>query len=86
MAQAGACGRYTVVLQESSTQVAVGLAHLPVKVGVMCPMLVRIASFPAHLSAPLGSRTIIDLATGKAGSGVGVIPVPLPESANPADL
>jgi hypothetical protein len=86
MSQAGACGRYVVVVQESSTQVSVGLAHLPVKVGVMCPMLVRIADFPAHLSAPLGSRTIIDLATGKADSGVGVIPLPLPESGNPADL
>jgi hypothetical protein len=82
MAQAGACGRYVVVVQESASQVAVGLAHLPVKVGVMCPMLVRIADFPAHLSAPLGNRPVIDLASGRAAGPVGVIPIPLPGSAN----
>jgi len=76
MSQAGACGRYVVVVEESSSQVSVGLAHLPVKVGVMCPMLVRITDFPAHLSAPLGNRPVIDLATGKAAGTVGVIPVP----------
>ncbi|HEV3171049.1 MAG TPA: hypothetical protein VGZ32_11945 [Actinocrinis sp.] len=81
-AQAGACGRYVVVVQESASQVAVGLAHLPVKVGVMCPMLVRIADFPAHLSAPLGNRPVIDLASGRAAGGVGVIPLPLPGSVN----
>lgn len=78
MSQAGACGRYVVVVDESSSQVSVGLAHLPVKVGVMCPMLVRIADFPAHLSAPLGNRPVIDLATGKSAGTVGVIPVPPP--------
>lgn len=82
MAQAGACGRYVVVVQESASQVAVGLAHLPVKVGVMCPMLVRIADFPAHLSAPLGNRPVIDLASGRAAGTVGVIPLPLPGSVN----
>ncbi|HEU5331481.1 MAG TPA: hypothetical protein VFU73_01920 [Actinocrinis sp.] len=81
MSQAGACGRYVVVVEESSNQVSVGLAHLPVKVGVMCPMLVRIADFPAHLSAPLGNRPVIDLATGKAAGTVGVIPVPPPGGA-----
>jgi hypothetical protein len=69
------------VVQESSSQVAVGLAHLPVKVGIMCPMLVRIADFPAHLSAPLGNRPVTDLATGKSAGSVGVIPLPLPGSA-----
>ena len=81
MSQAGACGRYVVVVEESSNQVSVGLAHLPVKVGVMCPMLMRIADFPAHLSAPLGNRPVIDLATGKAAGTVGVIPVPPPGAA-----
>jgi hypothetical protein len=78
MSQAGACGRYVVVVEESSSQVSVGLAHLPVKVGVMCPMLVHIADFPAKLSAPLGNRPVIDLATGKSAGTVGVIPVPPP--------
>jgi hypothetical protein len=81
-AQAGACGLYVVVVQESASQVSVGLAHLPAKVGVMCPMLVRIADFPAHLSAPLGNRPVIDLASGRTAGTVGVIPVPLPGSVN----
>ena len=54
-------------------QLSAGIFHLP---GVMCPMLVRITDFPAHLSAPLGNRPVIDLATGKAAGTVGVIPVP----------
>lgn len=78
MAQAGACGRYVVVVEETSSQVSVGLVHQPVKVGVMCPMLVRIADFPAYLSAPLGNRPVIDLATGKSAGTVGVIPIPPP--------
>lgn len=82
MARGGACGRYVVVVQESASQVAVGMAQLPVKVGVMCPMLVRIADFPAHLSAPLGNRPVIDLASGRPAGSVGVIPLPLPGSVN----
>jgi hypothetical protein len=62
-AQGGACGNYTVVVQESSTQVHVGLAKLPVKTGVMCPMYVAERTFPAKLSSPVGNRAVIDLAT-----------------------
>jgi hypothetical protein len=69
MARGGACGQYTVVLQESSTQVRVGLAQLPVKTGVICPMYIAERSFPARLSSPLGTRTVIDLATGTAAGG-----------------
>jgi len=64
-ARGGACGLYTVVVQESSSQVRVGMAQMPVKTGVMCPMYIAERSYPAHLSAPLGSRVVIDLATGR---------------------
>ncbi len=62
-AQGGACGNFTVVVQESSTQVHVGLAKLPVKTGVMCPMYLAERTFPAKLSSALGNRAVIDLAT-----------------------
>jgi len=62
-AQGGACGNYTVVVDESSTQVHVGLAKLPVKTGVMCPMYIAERTFPAKLSSPVGNRTVVDLAT-----------------------
>jgi hypothetical protein len=80
-AQSGACGHYDVVVQETSTQVRVGLAHVPPKVGVMCPMLVRAATFPAVLSAPLGNRPVIDLATGKRIGAVGLVPLTPPSPA-----
>jgi hypothetical protein len=63
MAQGGACGIYTVVVQESAAVVHVGLAKMPVKTGVMCPMYVAEKAFPAKLSSPVGNRSVIDLAT-----------------------
>ena len=63
MAQGGACGIYTVVVQESAAVVHVGLAKMPVKTGVMCPMYVAEKTFQAKLSGPVGSRSVIDLAT-----------------------
>lgn len=80
-AQGGACGRYDVVLQESADSVQVGLAHLPVRVGVMCPMLVHVIDLPAVLAGPLGDRPVIDLATGESVGVPPVIPSPLPPSA-----
>jgi hypothetical protein len=62
-AQGGACGVFTVVVEESATQVHVGLAKMPVKTGVMCPMYVTERTFPAKLSGPIGTRSVIDLAT-----------------------
>jgi hypothetical protein len=63
-AQGGACGNFTVVVQETAGQVRVGLAKIPVKTGMMCPMYITARTFPAKLSSPLGSRPVIDLATG----------------------
>jgi hypothetical protein len=71
-AQSGVCGNYDVVLQESGSQVRVGVAHLAVKVGVMCPMIVRRADFPVWLAAPLAGRQVIDLATGTSLGPIGV--------------
>jgi hypothetical protein len=61
-AQGGACGNFTVVVQESSAQVHVGLAKLPVKTGVMCPMYIAERTFTATLASPVGGRSVIDLA------------------------
>jgi len=47
----------------------VGLAQMPVKTGVMCPMYMAAKNFPAKLATPVGNRAVIDLATGApAGS------------------
>ncbi|MGH3416496.1 MAG: hypothetical protein ACRDSS_08515 [Actinocrinis sp.] len=63
-ARGGACGQYTVVVQESSTEVRVGLAQLPVKPGIMCPMYIGPRVFDAKLMNPIGSRPVFDLAHG----------------------
>lgn len=63
-ARGGACGNYLVVVQQSASRVAVGLAQLPVRTGVMCPMYIGPRIFPATLSSPLGSRPLVDLANG----------------------
>jgi hypothetical protein len=64
-ARGGACGQYVVVLQESASDVRVGLAQLQPRVGVMCPMFIGPRTFTVKLSSPVGTRTVIDLATGK---------------------
>jgi hypothetical protein len=62
--QGGACGKYDVVVQESSGSVSVGLIH--VSAGTqMCPMYVAHMLVVAKLSAPLDSRRVIDLANGQ---------------------
>ena len=63
-AHGGACGQYVVVLQQSASEVRVGLAQLMPRVGVMCPMYVGPRTFPVSLSSPVGPRAVIDLATG----------------------
>ena len=64
-AHGGACGQYVVVLQQAASDVHVGLAQIQPKVGVMCPMYIGPRTFPVKLSAPVGTRAVIDLATGK---------------------
>lgn len=63
-ARGGACGNYLVVVQQSASKVSVGLAQLPVRTGVMCPMYIGPRIFTATLSSPVGSRPLIDLANG----------------------
>jgi hypothetical protein len=62
-AQGGACGNFTVVLQESATAVHIGLAKMPVKTNVVCPMYITARTFQAKLASPVGNRAVIDLAT-----------------------
>lgn len=64
-ARGGACGQYVEVLQQSSTEVRVGLAQLEPRVGVMCPNYIGPRTFTLKLPNPVGTRTVIDLATGK---------------------
>lgn len=64
-AHGGACGQYVVVLQETTANVDVGMAQLEPKVGVMCPMYIGPRTFTVKLPSPVGTRTVIDLATGK---------------------
>jgi hypothetical protein len=64
-AHGGACGQYVAVLQQSPANVHVGLAQLQPKVGVMCPMYIGPRTFTVKLDAPVGTRTVIDLATNK---------------------
>ena len=62
--QGGACGKYDVVVQQSSGSVSVGLVH--VSAGTqMCPMYVAHMLVVAKLSAPLDGRRVIDLANGQ---------------------
>jgi hypothetical protein len=62
--QGGACGKYDVVVQESSGSVSVGLIHVPAGTQ-MCPMYVAHMLVVAKLSAPLDGRRVIDLANGQ---------------------
>lgn len=64
MARGGACGNYVLVVQQSAAQVDVGLAQLPVRKGVMCPMFLGPRIFIARLTSPLGVRPVVDLANG----------------------
>lgn len=64
-ARGGACGQYVVVLQQSASEVRVGLAQLEPKVGVMCPNFIGPRTFSVSLSSPVGTRPVIDLATGR---------------------
>lgn len=63
-ARGGACGQYVVVVQQSPGAVRVGLAQLPVRKGVMCPMFIGPRTFHAQLSSPLDGRPLFDLANG----------------------
>jgi hypothetical protein len=60
----GACGQYDVVLQQSSTSVGVGLVHLPSGHRI-CPQFIGPLRVAVALSAPLGGRPLVDLATGQ---------------------
>lgn len=60
----GACGQYSVVLRQSSSDVQVGLVHLP-STGRMCPQFVGPLNIEVQLSAPLAGRTVVDLANGQ---------------------
>ena len=62
--QGGACGQYSAVVQQTATNVTVGLVHLPAGRHV-CPMYVAHMQVKVELSAPLGSRTLVDLADGQ---------------------
>ena len=62
--QGGACGQYNAVVQQTGTNVEVGLVHLPSD-GHVCPMYVTQMQVKVELSAPLGSRTLVDLANGQ---------------------
>ncbi|MBS2963458.1 hypothetical protein KGA66_10400 [Actinocrinis puniceicyclus] len=64
MARGGACGNYVLVVQQSAAQVNVGLAQLPVRKGVMCPMFIGPRIFTAQLTAPVGVRPVVDLSNG----------------------
>lgn len=63
-ARGGACGQYVVVVSETASQVGVGLAQLPVRKGVMCPMYIGPRIFTAKLASPVGPRIVVDLANG----------------------
>lgn len=65
----GACGQYDVVLKESSATVDLGLVHLPPG-RVMCPMYEAHILVEAKLTAPLGSRDVVDLANGQPTTSV----------------
>jgi hypothetical protein len=75
MAGGGACGEYEVVVQETSTTVKLGLAHLTPAKTVPCPMFVKETQFPAHLSSPLGDRQVFDLSGGQSVGSGGSVPL-----------
>jgi hypothetical protein len=75
MSAGGACGQYDVVVQETSSTVKLGLAHIPPSKTVPCPMFVRNTEFPAHLASALGNRQVIDLANGQNVGPGGSIPL-----------
>jgi hypothetical protein len=64
LSQGGACGRYDVVLEQNASSVSVGLVQLP-SGGRVCPMFMGHMNVAAKLSAPLGNRPVLDLATGQ---------------------
>lgn len=64
LSQGGACGQYDVVVQQNASSVSVGLVLLP-SGGRICPMYVGHVLIEAKLSAPLGNRSVLDLATGQ---------------------
>jgi hypothetical protein len=63
-ARGGACGQYVVVVKQTAAEVGVGLAQLPTRKGVMCPMFIGPRVFTAKLDSPVGTRTVVDLANG----------------------
>lgn len=63
-ARGGACGQYVVVVKQTAAEVGVGLAQLPVRKGVMCPMYIGPRTFTAKLDSPVGTRIVVDLANG----------------------
>jgi hypothetical protein len=67
-AAGGSCGLYDAVAQQTSSKVSVGIAHLPKASGVMCPMYITAKDLEVQLSAPLGSRSVVDLANGQTAS------------------
>jgi hypothetical protein len=75
MSGGGACGQYDVVVQETSTTVKLGLAHITPSKSVPCPMFERSAQFPAHLASQLGNRQVIDLANGRTVGTGSAIPL-----------
>lgn len=63
--EATGCGSYDAVAQQSTATVKVGIAHVPPAAGAMCPMYVTFKNMEVRLSAPLGSRSVVDLANGQ---------------------
>jgi hypothetical protein len=78
----GACGQYDVVVQETSSTVELGLAHLAMAKEVPCPMFVRMVQFPANLSSPVGGRKVVDMANGQVlgtGGTISVVQTDVPK-------
>lgn len=63
-ARGGACGQYVLVVKQSAAEVDVGLAQMPTRKGVMCPMYIGPRTFTAKLDSPVGTRPVVDLANG----------------------
>jgi hypothetical protein len=82
MAGGGACGKYDVVVQESSGTVKLGLAHLATAKATICPMFVRMEQFQAHLSSPLADRQVVDMADDQVvgtGNSIAVLSANVPK-------
>jgi hypothetical protein len=78
----GACGQYDVVVQETSTTVELGLAHLPMAKNMPCPMFVRMVQFPATLASPVGDRQVVDMANDQVlgtGAAIKVVQADIPK-------